>query len=175
MGGVQVCKDWGAGGQFKVCEITCNPGLRFSEEVPEFYTCGAEGFWRPTRDPSMPLIYPSCSRKSNSGPLVVKKKNSLKLFFSFFHEQLRNPLNVCSVSKCSSLRMFFVIRPAKVYFDKRLPTLLMLLIVTGTSVLTRWRALENAKTYKSMSSVIIIAVAKVIATRDKSRMVEFMC
>lgn len=61
MGGSQVCKDWGAGGQFKVCEIACNPGLRFSEQVPEFYTCGAEGFWRPTREPSMPLVYPSCS------------------------------------------------------------------------------------------------------------------
>ncbi|EDW33673.1 GL19677, partial [Drosophila persimilis] len=61
VGGSQVCKDWGAGGQFKVCEIACNAGLRFSEQVPEFYTCGAEGFWRPTREPSMPLVYPSCS------------------------------------------------------------------------------------------------------------------
>lgn len=61
VGGTQVCKDWGAGGQFKVCEISCNPGLRFSEPVPEFYTCGAEGFWRPTSNPSQPLVYPSCS------------------------------------------------------------------------------------------------------------------
>lgn len=61
VGGSQVCKDWGAGGQFKVCEIACNTGLRFSEPVPEFYTCGAEGFWRPTREASMPLVYPSCS------------------------------------------------------------------------------------------------------------------
>lgn len=63
IGGVQQCKDWGAGGQFKVCEISCNTGLRFSEPVPEFYTCGAEGFWRPTTNPSQPLVYPSCSRK----------------------------------------------------------------------------------------------------------------
>ncbi|KAL7042588.1 hypothetical protein ACKWTF_001212 [Chironomus riparius] len=61
LGGSQSCKDWGAGGQFKVCEITCQSGLRFSEPVPEFYTCGAEGFWRPTSDPTKPLIYPSCS------------------------------------------------------------------------------------------------------------------
>lgn len=46
-----------------MCEIACNPGLKFSEDVPEFYTCGAEGFWRPTLDPSKPLVYPSCSRK----------------------------------------------------------------------------------------------------------------
>lgn len=66
VGGTQVCKDWGAGGQFKVCEISCHSGLRFSENVPEFYTCGAEGFWRPTPtpNPAQPLVYPSCSRKS---------------------------------------------------------------------------------------------------------------
>lgn len=63
VGGTQLCKDWGAGGQFKVCEISCHPGLRFSEPVPEFYTCGAEGFWRPTSNPSQHLVYPSCSRK----------------------------------------------------------------------------------------------------------------
>lgn len=61
IGGSQNCKDWGAGGQFKVCAISCNPGMKFSEKVPEFYTCGAEGFWRPTEDPSTPLVYPSCS------------------------------------------------------------------------------------------------------------------
>ncbi|XP_028131495.1 sushi, von Willebrand factor type A, EGF and pentraxin domain-containing protein 1 isoform X2 [Diabrotica virgifera virgifera] len=61
IGGMQSCKDWGAGGQFKVCEIGCNPGLRFSQEIPLFYTCGAEGFWRPTKNPNLPLVYPACS------------------------------------------------------------------------------------------------------------------
>ncbi|XP_052128948.1 sushi, von Willebrand factor type A, EGF and pentraxin domain-containing protein 1 [Frankliniella occidentalis] len=61
VGGKQTCKDWGAGGQFKVCEISCNSGLRFSQPVPRFYTCGAEGFWRPTDNPAMPTIYPACS------------------------------------------------------------------------------------------------------------------
>ena len=63
IGGTQVCKDWGYGGQFKVCEISCNPGLQFSESVPKFYTCGAEGSWRPTSDPSLPIVYPACSRE----------------------------------------------------------------------------------------------------------------
>lgn len=63
LGGTQICKDWGAGAQFKVCQISCQPGLRFSEPVPEFYTCGAEGFWRPTSNPSQQLTYPSCSRQ----------------------------------------------------------------------------------------------------------------
>ncbi len=62
IGGFQICKDWGYGGQFKVCEIGCNNGLRFSEEVPKFYSCGAEGFWRPTLNPNLPVVYPACSR-----------------------------------------------------------------------------------------------------------------
>ncbi|XP_055635764.1 uncharacterized protein LOC129775276 isoform X1 [Toxorhynchites rutilus septentrionalis] len=61
IGGSQTCKDWGAGGEFKVCSISCNPRLKFSEVVPDFYTCGAEGFWRPTKDLASTLVYPSCS------------------------------------------------------------------------------------------------------------------
>lgn len=30
-------------------------------QVPDFYTCGAEGFWRPTPDPTFPLVYPACA------------------------------------------------------------------------------------------------------------------
>lgn len=63
VGGSQTCRDWGSGGQFKVCEIACAAGSRFSEPVPKFYTCGAEGFWRPTPKPGQSLVYPACSRK----------------------------------------------------------------------------------------------------------------
>lgn len=63
IGGTQQCKDWGSGGQFKVCEISCNRGLKFSKDVPTFYTCGAEGFWRPTQNPTLPLVYPACTSK----------------------------------------------------------------------------------------------------------------
>ncbi|XP_072154980.1 uncharacterized protein uif isoform X2 [Bemisia tabaci] len=64
VGGTQVCKDWGFGGQFKVCEISCKPGLKFSQPVPKFYTCGVEGFWRPTSNPALPMVYPACSASS---------------------------------------------------------------------------------------------------------------
>ncbi|XP_018013808.1 sushi, von Willebrand factor type A, EGF and pentraxin domain-containing protein 1 isoform X2 [Hyalella azteca] len=64
VGGTQRCSNWGPGGRFKVCSIECNPGLKFSTQVPDFYTCGAEGFWRPTTDPSIPLVYPACSQAS---------------------------------------------------------------------------------------------------------------
>ncbi|KAF7987305.1 hypothetical protein HCN44_003067 [Aphidius gifuensis] len=73
VGGTQQCKDWGSGGQFKVCEINCNQGLRFSQQVPKFYTCGAEGFWRPTNDPTLPIVYPACTL-SNSAQRVFRIK-----------------------------------------------------------------------------------------------------
>ena len=65
--GAQKCEDWGPGGRFKVCRIECFDGYRFSQEVPEFYTCGAEGFWRPNlltqdgEERDTPLVYPACS------------------------------------------------------------------------------------------------------------------
>lgn len=64
--GQRECSDWGPGGRFKVCQIKCNPGLHFSEPVPNFYVCGAEGFWRPTpadQLPESPLVFPACSPK----------------------------------------------------------------------------------------------------------------
>ena len=64
IGGVQKCEDWGPGGSFKVCRIECDEGLKFSREVPEFYVCGAEGFWRPNSnsdDPRAKFTYPACS------------------------------------------------------------------------------------------------------------------
>ncbi|CAL4150116.1 unnamed protein product [Meganyctiphanes norvegica] len=66
VGGIQRCSDWGPGGRFKVCKIECNDGLRFSTQVPDFYTCGAEGFWRPTMDPTIPLMYPACAPASTA-------------------------------------------------------------------------------------------------------------
>ena len=51
--GIQDCKDWGPGGRFKTCEISCGEGFEFSADVPKFYTCGAEGFWRPNLNPGM--------------------------------------------------------------------------------------------------------------------------
>ncbi|KAG8179313.1 hypothetical protein JTE90_016418 [Oedothorax gibbosus] len=63
IGGQLGCADWGPGGNFKVCTITCDDGLEFSEHIPRFYTCGVEGFWRPTRNPNEPFIFPACATK----------------------------------------------------------------------------------------------------------------
>ena len=43
VGGAQKCEDWGPGGSFKVCRIECDEGLKFSQEVPDFYVYEAFG------------------------------------------------------------------------------------------------------------------------------------
>ena len=63
-GGGLNCEEWGPGGRFSVCRIYCEAGKKFSQPVPQFYTCGAEGFWRPNlnalgsvnTDPFTPLV-----------------------------------------------------------------------------------------------------------------------
>lgn len=65
VGGYRQCSDWGPGSRFKVCSIGCEDGLEFSEHVPQFYVCGAEGFWRPNDRPELPFTFPACARKSN--------------------------------------------------------------------------------------------------------------
>ena len=60
-GGERICGDWGKGGMNKYCKIFCNPGLAFSQNVPNYYVCGEEGFWRPTEDPLKPLVFPACA------------------------------------------------------------------------------------------------------------------
>lgn len=60
-GGSSQCTGWGPGGHFKACEISCTSGLKFSQSVPKFYACGAEGFWHPSQDIERPLQYPSCT------------------------------------------------------------------------------------------------------------------
>jgi hypothetical protein len=62
-GGASQCTGWGPGGHFKACEISCSSGLKFSQSVPKFYACGAEGFWHPSQDIERPLTYPSCTGK----------------------------------------------------------------------------------------------------------------
>ena len=62
-GGTQTCEEWGPGNIFKTCSIKCDPGKKFSQPVPQFYTCGAEGFWRPSpnKNPAAEFVYPVCS------------------------------------------------------------------------------------------------------------------
>jgi len=72
-GGAQQCSGWGPGGHFKACEISCIPGLKFSQNIAKFYACGAEGFWHPSQDKERPLVYPSCT-SSRPAQRVFKVK-----------------------------------------------------------------------------------------------------
>ncbi|XP_028967225.1 uncharacterized protein LOC108863645 [Galendromus occidentalis] len=63
IGGYRQCSDWGPGSRFKVCSIGCDDGLDFSEKVPQFFVCGAEGFWRPNDRPELPFTFPACAPK----------------------------------------------------------------------------------------------------------------
>ena len=70
------CSDWGVGNRWQVCRIFCNGTKQFSQEVPKFYTCGAEGFWRPNPNPDNPtaFVFPACSE-----PKAAQKIFKLKL------------------------------------------------------------------------------------------------
>ncbi|KAG0433549.1 hypothetical protein HPB47_019805, partial [Ixodes persulcatus] len=63
LGGQRHCSDWGPGSRFKMCTISCEDGQEFSQPIPEFYVCGAEGFWRPSDSPGEQLTFPACSPK----------------------------------------------------------------------------------------------------------------
>ncbi|KAG1655606.1 Fibropellin-1 [Nymphon striatum] len=65
LGGELHCEDWGQhSAMYKVCRISCKDSLEFSDKVPDFYICGAEGFWRPSINPGMPITFPACSISS---------------------------------------------------------------------------------------------------------------
>lgn len=131
IGGTQLCKDWGSGGQFKVCEISCNVGLRFSQEVPKFYTCGAEGFWRPTNDPSLPLIYPACTSKFS--PSFYTFVINVIIILLFLFVQAPHPHNGCSESRWTSRHRFSATKPAKECSRRRFETLSTLWTEIGIS------------------------------------------
>lgn len=126
LGGYQSCRDWGAGGQFKVCEIACRDSLRFSQPVPPFYTCGAEGFWRPTANPSLPLVYPACSRK-----ILFIACSFIPIYLSIVHQKFNDyfvlqrlhQLNESSKFLCYSRALFFATTPDRLCFVRRFAAL----------------------------------------------------
>ncbi|XP_037083875.1 LOW QUALITY PROTEIN: neurogenic locus notch homolog protein 1-like [Pollicipes pollicipes] len=74
-GGYQECSTWGPNGRFRYCKIRCDPGLQFSQPIPDFYVCGPEGFWRPNDQPNTALIYPSCAPAEQAQRVVKIKMN----------------------------------------------------------------------------------------------------
>lgn len=60
--GVQACESWGPHLRYKACSIQCKSGYEFSVEPPIFYTCAADGMWRPRPQNAHIFRYPQCSK-----------------------------------------------------------------------------------------------------------------
>ncbi|KAF8374256.1 clec-78, partial [Pristionchus pacificus] len=63
--GLQNCESWGPSLRYKACSIRCRDGFAFSVPPSSFYTCAADGVWRPTIEgatPHAPFKYPQCTK-----------------------------------------------------------------------------------------------------------------
>lgn len=60
--GIQACESWGPQLRYKACSIQCEGGYEFSIEPPIFYSCAADGMWRPRAENSFIFRYPQCSK-----------------------------------------------------------------------------------------------------------------
>ncbi|UYV83192.1 clec-78 [Cordylochernes scorpioides] len=119
VGGQRHCSDWGPSGRFKVCSISCDRDLAFSQNVPRFYSCGAEGYWLPSSAPGRALVFPACAPKRpaqrifrvemNFPSSVVCSESGKKILHAKIAEGLgkvNQEWKVCSdASSCSGLRV----------------------------------------------------------------------
>ncbi|ETN78501.1 EGF-like domain protein [Necator americanus] len=60
--GVQACESWGPHLRYKACSIECREGHEFSRLPAIFYTCAADGLWRPRNRNQMVFRYPQCTK-----------------------------------------------------------------------------------------------------------------
>ena len=60
--GVQACEAWGPQLRYKACSIECRDGFEFSRSPSLFYTCTADGVWRPREHRSAVFSYPQCMK-----------------------------------------------------------------------------------------------------------------
>ncbi|XP_055948273.1 uncharacterized protein LOC129981454 isoform X2 [Argiope bruennichi] len=119
--GQRHCSDWGPNGRFKVCSITCNSNLEFSQPVAKFYTCGAEGTWHPPSGHGSNLVFPACSARKpaqkifkidmNFPSSVVCSESGKKILQSRIESnllQVNREWRICSDNtpgSCSGLRV----------------------------------------------------------------------
>ncbi|VDO90732.1 unnamed protein product [Haemonchus placei] len=60
--GVQACESWGPQLRYKACSIECRDGYEFSRPPAIFYTCAADGMWRPRLRNQLIFRYPQCTK-----------------------------------------------------------------------------------------------------------------
>uniref|UniRef100_A0A0N4ZHL7 Delta-like protein n=1 Tax=Parastrongyloides trichosuri TaxID=131310 RepID=A0A0N4ZHL7_PARTI len=68
--GLQACESWGPNNSYKACSITCHDGYEFPLEASSFYSCSAEGLWRPNINKNI-FKYPNCAKSHNANRVIM--------------------------------------------------------------------------------------------------------
>uniref|UniRef100_A0A8R1HK39 Sushi, von Willebrand factor type A, EGF and pentraxin domain-containing protein 1 n=1 Tax=Caenorhabditis japonica TaxID=281687 RepID=A0A8R1HK39_CAEJA len=69
--GVQSCESWGPQLKYKACSIECRDGFEFPRSPAVFYTCAADGHWKPNKNPSTMFKYPQCTKHLPATKVVI--------------------------------------------------------------------------------------------------------
>ncbi|VDM57880.1 unnamed protein product [Angiostrongylus costaricensis] len=69
--GVQACESWGPNLRYKACSVECNDGYEFSRPPAIFYTCAADGIWRPRQRNQLMFRYPQCTKSVPATRVVL--------------------------------------------------------------------------------------------------------
>uniref|UniRef100_A0A0K0DJ67 Sushi, nidogen and EGF-like domain-containing protein 1 n=1 Tax=Angiostrongylus cantonensis TaxID=6313 RepID=A0A0K0DJ67_ANGCA len=69
--GVQACESWGPHLRYKACSVECNDGYEFSRPPAIFYTCAADGIWRPRQRNQLVFRYPQCTKSVPATRVVL--------------------------------------------------------------------------------------------------------
>ncbi|WKY06023.1 hypothetical protein Q1695_006319 [Nippostrongylus brasiliensis] len=71
--GVQACESWGPQLRFKACSIECRDGYEFPILPAIFYTCAADGLWRPRHHNQLTFRYPQCTKSVPATRVVLSR------------------------------------------------------------------------------------------------------
>ncbi|CAB3409320.1 unnamed protein product [Caenorhabditis bovis] len=69
--GLQSCEKWGPQLKYKACSIECRDGFEFPTPPAIFYTCGADGEWRPNKHSMTIFKYPQCTKHVPATKVVL--------------------------------------------------------------------------------------------------------
>uniref|UniRef100_A0A1I7X7T4 Crumbs cell polarity complex component 1 n=1 Tax=Heterorhabditis bacteriophora TaxID=37862 RepID=A0A1I7X7T4_HETBA len=99
--GVQACESWGPRLRYKACSITCREGFEFSRSPAVFYTCGADGEWRPRKHNKILFHYPQCTKSVPATRMII-----LRVFYpasSLCNEASRDALKSKLLASLNSI------------------------------------------------------------------------
>ncbi|PAV81132.1 hypothetical protein WR25_22379 isoform C [Diploscapter pachys] len=92
--GIQACENWGPQLKYKACSIECRDGFEFPRTPAIFYTCGADGEWRPREERNVLFRYPQCTKSVPATRVVHMSVNypATNLCNSASKDALKNKL-----------------------------------------------------------------------------------